>query len=109
MNWRSCWSRCWFGVISHHTKFTGDGKINWNTVGAAMISGAAVGATGGRATTVALKVGLTGAEKAAAIAIPSAGVAHVEGANTQIVITLKMRHPWRECTKQEPQVQQAQL
>lgn len=65
--------------------FTGDGKINWSTVGAATATGAAVGATGGLAGAAVAKIGLTGAEAAATVLLPSSGVAAVGGALTQMV------------------------
>ena len=65
--------------------FTGDGKIDWSTVGAATVTGAAVGATGGLAGAAVAKIGLTGAEAAATVLIPSSGVAAVGGALTQMV------------------------
>jgi hypothetical protein len=45
----------------------------------------AVGATGGLAGAAALKIGFTGAEAAATVLIPSAGVAAVGGGLTQMV------------------------
>ncbi|WP_241970549.1 RHS repeat-associated core domain-containing protein [Idiomarina aquatica] len=65
--------------------FTGDKQINWSTVGAATLTGAAVGATGGLAGAAATKIGLTGAEAAATVLTPSAGVAAVGGGLTQMV------------------------
>ncbi|WP_196141158.1 RHS repeat-associated core domain-containing protein [Aliikangiella sp. G2MR2-5] len=64
---------------------TGDRKINWSTVGAAILTGAAVGATGGLAGAAVAKIGLTGAEAAATVLIPSATVAAVGGGVTQMV------------------------
>ena len=74
-------------------KFTGDGKVNWGTVAAATITGAAVGATGGLAAGAVAKIGLTGIEAGAAVAVPSAGVAYVGGATTQIVENLANQAP----------------
>jgi uncharacterized protein RhaS with RHS repeats len=76
-----------FGAVSSIAvqSFTGDKKINWSTVGAATLTGAAVGATGGLAGAAVAKIGLTGAEAAATVLIPSAGVAAVGGGLTQMV------------------------
>ena len=74
-------------------KFTGDKKINWSTVAAATVTGAAVGATGGLAAGAAAKIGLTGIEATAAVAVPSAGVAYVGGATTQIIENLANEAP----------------
>nr|WP_221435284.1 RHS repeat-associated core domain-containing protein [Thalassotalea piscium] len=76
-----------FGAVSSIAvqAFTGDKKINWSTVGAATLTGAAVGATGGLAGAAVAKIGLQGAEAAATVLIPSSGVAAVGGAATQMV------------------------
>lgn len=74
-------------------KFTGDGKINWGTVAAATVTGAAVGATGGLAAGAVAKIGLTGVEATAAVAVPSATVAYVGGATTQVIENLANEAP----------------
>ena len=58
-----------FGAVSSIAvqSFFGDKKINWSTVGAATLTGAAVGATGGLAGAAVAKIGLTGAEAAATV------------------------------------------
>jgi len=80
------------GSIAIQT-FTGDGEINWGTVGAATLSGAAIGLTAGLAAPEVATLGFTGNEAAVAVGLQTAPVAAVGGAVTQVVDNLESGRP----------------
>jgi len=71
-------------------------KLNTGTIVAATIAGAAVGATAGLAGVGAGAIGLTGAEAAGAVILPSSAVAAVGGAATQMVNNTETGKPLNE-------------
>ncbi|MCF6194506.1 MAG: TMCO4 family protein [Kangiellaceae bacterium] len=73
--------------------FTGDGEINWGTVGAATVGGALIGLTAGLAAPEVTALGFTGVEATVAVGLQTAPVAAATGAVTQVVDNLQNGEP----------------
>ncbi|MEX2963366.1 RHS repeat domain-containing protein [Microbulbifer sp. TYP-18] len=81
------------GIASAGVQYWQTGKVDLVVVGTAMVAGGLVGLTGGAAGAGAASIKLGTAETAAAVLIPSSGVAYAGGAITQAVTNVRAEAP----------------